>query len=635
LLLYIFTNGNITSYPKSTKKLLNDLAEIKQINPKDLHSWLEKDHTNFSVLSVSAKHIQSTDRLSITLSKNSAQSFYVGLKANQAKHYCQCLTNHQIKLNSNGTYSFCSVNCSLKTWLSPPDNCLTNSQDCLYFQFFNSKEKKLYTRFLDKVEANFEGNQYLEPSKTAFGDPRTPTSDYNPEDPTKTPPNPTEPGSEKPKQHLNSILKNPALRLPDTRPHLFLTLTFNTTNQDYYAWTTSYNPTDPCWTRLDKKQTWLKTWAQSFDPQAEPIKVHIPPVEADVSQYPIALSYLQLFLRRVRRLWKPSNWKWVVVAELQKNGNWHFHLLSTPIVPYSHKCVLDKNFSPCWNCCAYIAKLWPYGRADLRSPGDKSISQYLAKYLSKSFHLRKLYQEHGLKEHSKTYSFFKNLYSYDQQEAILNSKSKLDKLSGQYLNNQQQVFRHYDYATGETTYYYKTNEALVGKCRNPWLLKKNYRLATRALNPLNLLKIAKKDPQKSAYLFQKPKLKPTTSHDFQEFLITRLLLFCKSAEFLHLPLEQDQVPKLKSKCDATVYHHFKPKPILHFKFTPESVPLVLTFIKNLDYYAQEYDTQESQEFYDSRFTDLSESRNAYLNHWQINTYQLRKEEKIYQGLAPG
>ena len=330
--------------------------------------------------------------------------------------------------------------------------------------------------------------------------------------------------------------------------------------------------------------------------------------------------------------------------------------MSTPIVPYSHRCTLDKNFKACWNCCAYLSKLWPYGRVNSQSPGEKSISQYLAKYLSKSFHLRKLYQDHGLKEHSKTYSFFKNLYQYDerevlfvpkkvlhQKEAILNSKSKLDKLSGQHLNNQQQVFRHYDYTTGQISYFYRTNETLVDKVKIPQLIKKNYRLATRALNPLKLLKLASKSKETPTILFKKPpKLK--TSHDFanslwdsdfQEFLITRLLIFCKSAEFLHLPLEQDQVPKLKSKCDATVYHHFKPKPILHFKFTPEVVPLVLTFIKNLDHYAQEYDTQESQEFYDSRFSDPLESRNAYLNHWQINTYQLRQEEKIYQGLAPG
>ncbi|MEG7978562.1 MAG: hypothetical protein NY202_01210 [Mollicutes bacterium UO1] len=44
-----------------------------------------------------------------------------------------------------------------------PDDCLQDAQNCLYFAFFNSKEKKLYTRFKDKVEANFEGKVAEQP----------------------------------------------------------------------------------------------------------------------------------------------------------------------------------------------------------------------------------------------------------------------------------------------------------------------------------------------------------------------------------------------------------------------------------------------------------------------------------------
>lgn len=228
-----------------------------------------------------------------------------------------------------------------------------------------------------------------------------------------------------------------------------------------------------------------------------------------------------------------------------------------------------------------------------------------------------------------------NLYEYEQKEALLVGKSKVDAETKQFLPKNQKIFRHYNYSTGETSYFYRTNEQLVGKAKTPHLIKKNFRLATRALNPLNLLKLAQKSPQKEVYLLKKPaKLKPINT-DFQEFLITNLLTFCKSAEFINLPLEQDQVPKLKSKCDQTIYHHFKPKPILHFKFAPEVVPLVLTFLNNLDLYASEYDIEESKDFFDSRFSDLTESRNAYLNQWQINTYHYRKEEKIYQGQSYG
>jgi hypothetical protein len=225
-----------------------------------------------------------------------------------------------------------------------------------------------------------------------------------------------------------------------------------------------------------------------------------------------------------------------------------------------------------------------------------------------------------------------NSYQYSQREALIIGKSKLDAETKQYLAKNQTVFRHYDHTTEQTTYFYRTNEQLVGKAAKPTLIKKNYRLATRSLNPLNLLKLASKHSQKSAILFKKPKIPPKTAvhTDFQEFLITSLLTFCKTAEFINLPLEQDQVPKLQcrsllnelsfhSTCDKTVYHHFKPKPILHFKFTPEVVPIVLAFLNNLDDYASEYDTEESSNFLDSRFTDPTESRNAYLNQWQINT----------------
>jgi len=69
--------------------------------------------------------------------------------------------------------------------------------------------------------------------------------------------------------------------------------------------------------------------------------------------------------------------------------------------------------------------------------------------------------------------------------------------------------------------------------------------------------------------------------------------------------------------------------MLHFKFTPEVVPLVLTFLNNLDLYASEYDMEEAKDFFDSRFFDPIESRNACLNQWQINTYSYRKENEIY------
>jgi hypothetical protein len=84
--------------------------------------------------------------------------------------------------------------------------------------------------------------------------------------------------------------------------------------------------------------------------------------------------------------------------------------------------------------------------------------------------------------------------------------------------------------------------------------------------------------------------------DFQTFLITRLLLFCKKAEFLHTPLEQEKVPKELERCNNSALSHFQTKPVFHFTFEPSSAPLIRSFIDKLDTYALEYDMEESKNF---------------------------------------
>ncbi|CAI2198839.1 1944_t:CDS:2, partial [Funneliformis geosporum] len=364
LCLNIFFNGHNSPTLNSPQKLLNDLAEIKRVNKSDLKAFLTQDHTSFTVLSVSTKHIESTNRISVTLSKNSAQSFY--------------LDQTKTKISTPPTISN----------LSKPDDCLQDAQNCVYFQFFNSKEKKLYTRFKDNFEANF----------------------------------------------LCACLPSEC-----SHQHLFLTGTYNTSQQDHYA----------------------------------------------------------------------------------------------------------------------------------RSLNKRAAGQYLAKYLSKSFHLRTLYAQHGLKDRHRAYHFYLNLYDYEQRAVNLVGKSKIDQITGTNLNGNQHIFRHYDYQTAETSYFYRTNKKLTGQCSKPVLIKKNYRLGTRALNPLNLLTLATKHSKKELYQFKKPK-KPMVQHDFQEFLITRLLLLCSKAEFTHLPLEQERVSKEQGTCDQLPYTHFQTKPVLHFQFLPEN-----------------------------------------------------------------
>ena len=129
---------------KSPQKLLSELSTIRAVSLSDLHSFLIQDHTSFSVLSLSAKHIPSTQRLTISLTKNSAKSFYLGTQRPQKS------PGSPLYISTYGIPQ-------------PQDDCVTNAQNCVYFQFFNSKEKKLYTRFKDKVEANFEGSEVQGP----------------------------------------------------------------------------------------------------------------------------------------------------------------------------------------------------------------------------------------------------------------------------------------------------------------------------------------------------------------------------------------------------------------------------------------------------------------------------------------
>jgi hypothetical protein len=248
--------------------------------------------------------------------------------------------------------------------------------------------------------------------------------------------------------------------------------------------------------------------------------------------------------------------------------------------------------------------------------------------------LRSLYAQHGLKDHHKTYRFFKNLYDYDQKPVLLVSRHKLDAQTGLHLAKNQKIFRHYDYSTGQTAYCYRTNEKLIGTAAKPVLIKKNYRLGTRSLNPLSLLSLASKHSKKELYLFKKPKTH--LDQDFQEFLITRLLLLCKKAEFLHTPLEQDHVPKEIGQCSNSIYQHFQVKPVLHFSFEPQQASIIRTFIEKLDTSAHEFDLEESHDFnsypitHDQKHETILKlnglcgceirARNQYLDNWNMNYY---------------
>ncbi|CAH1760035.1 1603_t:CDS:2 [Entrophospora sp. SA101] len=259
---------------------------------------------------------------------------------------------------------------------------------------------------------------------------------------------------------------------------------------------------------------------------------------------------------------------------------------------------------------AYFTSQLPKRRPKLvesRSTGRKTISQYLAKYLSKSFHLRNLYQQHGLNNKNKTYRFFKNLYAYEEHKATVANGSKRDFLTGKHLAPNQHLFRKPD-----NTYYYHTKETLVGHCAKPLLVKKSYRLGYHGLNALPLLKLAQEAKQPASLTFRKKTSSKIVPIDFQEYLITSLLLLAKKAEFLNLPLEQLQVPQTSNKCDQLAHTHFQKMPVLRFNFAKENAQLAKAFVHNLDNQAETFDIEEKQGFADSRFTDPIASRNAYL-----------------------
>ncbi|CAI2195653.1 6970_t:CDS:2, partial [Funneliformis geosporum] len=201
--------------------------------------------------------------------------------------------------------------------------------------------------------------------------------------------------------------------------------------------------------------------------------------------------------------------------------------------------------------------------------------------------------------------------------------------TGQPLAKNQKIFRQFNYQTQQTTYFYRTNEQLVGQVANPLLIKKNYRLGTRALNPLNLLSLATKPNKKEVYSLKKPKRQ--LNHDFQEFLITRLLLLCSKAEFTHLPLEQERVSKEQGTCDQLPYTHFQTKPVLHFQFLPENATVVRALITNLDTYSQEFDLEESQDFF--AYPIIHDTQHETIKTDRNNYHQKPKSSNIQTPLA--
>ena len=190
----------------------------------------------------------------------------------------------------------------------------------------------------------------------------------------------------------------------------------------------------------------------------------------------------------------------------------------------------------------------------------------------------------------------------------MHNGSKQDDL-GSYLAPNQHLFKRQ-----ANTYYYRTNETLIGHCAQPLLIKKSYRLGYHSLSTLPLLNLAQPTKPPVSLALRKKAANKIIPVDFQEYLIASLLLLSKKAEFINLPLEQPKVPQTASKCDQLPYTHFQKQPALRFKFAKENAQLARTFLENLDQQAATFDLEEKQDFSDARFMDSTHRRHAYLNH---------------------
>lgn len=87
----------------------------------------------------------------------------------------------------------------------------------------------------------------------------------------------------------------------------------------------------------------------------------------NMTDYKQAEADLSLFRRRAKR--KYGKFDFVAVAETQKRGAWHWHLILDGFYPYRE-----------------IRNLWPHGFIDIRKVQNaKQAARYLTKYVAKTF----------------------------------------------------------------------------------------------------------------------------------------------------------------------------------------------------------------------------------------------------------
>lgn len=149
-----------------------------------------------------------------------------------------------------------------------------------------------------------------------------------------------------------------------------------------------------------------------------------------------AYDYLERFIKNLNQTYHINNWKYVIVAELQKRGAWHFHMLSTNIaqqmLPHEN-CNTNRN-QTCKTCSFAINHVWKYGWVDYRpiqaevKPTDLTslgVTKYLTKYLVKTFTQLKTTpenrQKYGILPAQSLWKGFVKTFQYDENDKVIPS----------------------------------------------------------------------------------------------------------------------------------------------------------------------------------------------------------------------
>jgi len=158
-------------------------------------------------------------------------------------------------------------------------------------------------------------------------------------------------------------------------------------------------------------------------------------------------DFTETFFEKIEKIWRPENFKWIIVYELTKKEIWHAHMLSTSYLPPFTKhenCGLENNLKSCWNCQFIINHIWPYGIVNIRkieTEGVKNQNQlirYLLKYITKNQELKTLEEQKakslGILHRQAFFAFFRQTHKNIPQLLPSEYQEYLEKENEKHRN---------------------------------------------------------------------------------------------------------------------------------------------------------------------------------------------------------